>query len=108
MLLAAVLSGCAAPQYTDVSAAGANVHFKIPVGWYRISGPDLVSAMKAEGVGYGGTWIAAYEAAPVPRVSDFMSFGTGQPFVFAEAIMSSVTVSGFVQPRPPGVGLIGR
>jgi hypothetical protein len=73
-----------APQYTDVSASGANIHFKIPRGWHKISGSSLISAMKAEGVGYGGAWIAAYEAAPVPRASDFLSFGTGQPFVFAE------------------------
>ncbi|MGH3420125.1 MAG: hypothetical protein ACRDOD_11135 [Streptosporangiaceae bacterium] len=85
LLLGAVLSGCAAPQYTDVSVSGPYLHFKISRSWHQVSGSSLVSAMKAEGVGYGGgAWIAAYEAAPVPRASDFLSFGTGQPFVFAE------------------------
>jgi hypothetical protein len=96
LLLGGSLSGCAAPQYTDVSASGANIHFKIPRDWHRISGSSLISAMKAEGIGYGGSWIAAYEAAPAARASDFLSFGTGQPFVFAELGQLNSATSGQV------------
>lgn len=96
LLLGVSLSGCASSPYTDVSAAGTNIHFKIPRSWHQVSRSSLVSAMKAESVGYSGAWIAAYQAAPVPRASDFLSFGTGQPFVFAELGQLNSATSGHV------------
>lgn len=84
LLLAVSLSGCAAPQYTDVSDSGANVHFKIPRGWDQISGPALASELRAETGGSGGSWTVAYEANHKPTAADFLSFGPTRPFLFAE------------------------
>lgn len=80
LLLGVSLSGCAAPQYTDVSDPGANIHFGVPNGWHQISGSSLASQM---GFAPGGVWMVGYEAGPEPKAADFLSFGTAQPFVAA-------------------------
>lgn len=88
LLLGVSLSGCAAPQYTDVFDPGANIHFEIPDGWHQISGPSLASEMKQS-----PEWMVAYQAGPKPKAADFLSFDTAQPFVFAESGTLSPTVS---------------
>ena len=41
----------------------------------------------------GGAWTVAYEAGGKPTAGDFLSFGTSQPFVFAEVGQLSSTAS---------------
>jgi hypothetical protein len=84
LLLGISVSGCAPPQYTEVSDPGQAVDFEIPHGWHQVSGPSLVSQLKADGINALGAWQVAYEAAPEPAAADFLAFGNTQPFVFAE------------------------
>jgi hypothetical protein len=97
LLLGVTLAGCAAPQFTYVanSSSGANTstYFKIPYGWHKISASSLSNELKAETGGSGGGWTTAYEAGVKPTASDFLAFGTTQPFVFAEVGQLNSTAS---------------
>jgi hypothetical protein len=79
-----MVSGCAAPQYTYVANSDANTYFKVPHGWHEIDAGALATVLKAETGSSGGGWTVAYEAGSKPTADDFLSFATGQPFVFAE------------------------
>ncbi len=93
--LGVALSGCGAPQFTYVanSSSGANTstYFKVPYAWHKISDSSLASELKST-IG-GGSWTTAYEAGHTPTASDFLSFGTAHPFVFADVNQLSPTAS---------------
>jgi hypothetical protein len=93
LLLGVTLSGCAAPQFTYVANSGANTYFKVPYGWQKISESSLSSELRKETGSSGGGWTVAYEAGHKPTAGDFLSFGTAQPFVFAEVGQLSSTAS---------------
>lgn len=80
--LGVTLSGCAAPKYTYVANSGQSTYFKVPNAWHKISDASLASQLKST-IGAGG-WTIAYEAGVKPTASDFLSFGTAHPFVFAD------------------------
>ena len=63
---------------------GQAVDFEIPHGWHQVSGPSLVSQLKADGLYASGAWQVAYEAGPKPTAADILAFGSTRPFVFAE------------------------
>jgi hypothetical protein len=84
LLLGAALTACAAPQYTYIANSDANTYFKVPSGWHKISPSSLCAELKAETGSCSSAWTVAYEAGASPTASDFLSFNTGQPFVFAE------------------------
>jgi hypothetical protein len=97
LLLGVTLAGCAAPQFTYVanSSSGANTgtYFKIPYGWHKISDSSLSNELKAVTGSSGAGWTTAYEAGHQPSASDFLAFGTTQPFVFAEVGQLNSTAS---------------
>jgi hypothetical protein len=93
LLLGVTLSGCAAPQFTYVANSGTNTYFKVPYGWHKISDSSLSSELQTETGSSGGGWQVAYEAGHKPTAGDFLSFGTAQPFVFAEVGQLSSTAS---------------
>jgi hypothetical protein len=80
LLLAVTVAGCGAPQYTYVANSGANTYFKVPYGWHQIS----ATALKKVTGSSSGVWTVAYQAGGQASANDFLSFDTGQPFVFAE------------------------
>jgi hypothetical protein len=80
--LGVTLSGCAAPQFTYVANSGKSTYFKVPNAWHKISDSSLANQLKTT-IGAGG-WTIAYEAGHKPTASDFLSFGTAHPFVFAD------------------------
>jgi hypothetical protein len=84
LLLGVALSGCAAPQYTYVANSSQNTYFKVPYNWHKISDSALSSELQAATGGSGSGWTVAYEAGRKPTARDFLSFGTSEPFVFAE------------------------
>ena len=84
LLLGVTLTGCAAPQYTYVANSGASTYFKVPHTWHEIGAGALSAALKAETGSSSAGWMVAYEAGTKPTASDFLSFETTQPFVFAE------------------------
>ena len=75
-----IVTGCAAPQYTYVANSGQDTYFKVPSGWHKIS----PSALKTVTGSSGSVWTVAYQAGSQPSATDFLAFGTSQPFVFAE------------------------
>ena len=93
LLLGVALSGCAAPQYTYVANSGASTYFKVPNGWHKISDSSLSSELQQATGSSGGGWTVAYEAGHKPTAGDFLSFGTAQPFVFAEVGQLNSTAS---------------
>ena len=93
LLLGVSLAGCAAPQFTYVANSGASTYFKVPYAWHKISDSSLSSELKAETGSSGSGWTVAYEAGGKPTAGDFLSFGTTQPFVFAEVGQLSPTAS---------------
>jgi hypothetical protein len=93
LLLGVALSGCAAPQFTYVANSSQNTYFKVPYGWHKISDAALSSELRAVAGGSGGGWTVAYEAGHKPTAGDFLSFGTSEPFVFAEVGQLSSTAT---------------
>ena len=94
LLLGVTLAGCGAPQYTYVANSSQSTYFKVPHGWHQINGDALQHAMQEVlGGNAGAGWQVAYEAGSKPNANDFLSFGAGQPFVFAEIGTLSSTAS---------------
>jgi hypothetical protein len=83
LLLGVTLTGCGAPQYTYVANSNASTYFKVPNGWHKIDGAELQKVEDELQYPAGG-WQVAYEAGHDPTASDFLGFGSDQPFVFAE------------------------
>jgi hypothetical protein len=84
LLAGVILTGCAAPQYTYVADSSQNTYFKVPNDWHQIGSSALSAELRAETGSSGGNWMVAYEAGKQATASDFLSFATTQPFVFAE------------------------
>ena len=83
VLLGVILSGCGAPQYTYVANSSESTYFKVPHGWHKIDGAALQKVEQQ--LQYpAAAWQVAYEAGTEPTASDFLGFGSDQPFVFAE------------------------
>jgi len=93
ILLGVVLSGCLAPQYTYVANSSTDTYFKVPNGWHKISDSSLSNELRSATGGSGGAWTVAYEAGHKPKAGDFLSFGTADPFVFAEVGQLNQTAS---------------
>ena len=83
LLLGVTVTGCGAPQYTYVANTSQSTYFKVPNGWHKISG-DALQKEEAQLQYPAGGWQVAYEAGGSPAASDFLGFGSDQPFVFAE------------------------
>ncbi len=84
ILLGAVLTGCGAPAYNYVANSSQSTYFKVPDGWHQISASALNSELKSATGGSGAGWTVAYEGGAKSSASDFFSFDTTHPFVFAE------------------------
>jgi hypothetical protein len=93
LLLGVAVTGCLAPQFTYVANSSQDTYFKVPYGWHKIAGGAL-SREVAQATGSAGSgWMVAYQAGPDPTASDFLSFDTAQPFVFAEVGALTSTAS---------------
>jgi hypothetical protein len=96
LLVAAIATGCAAPQFTYVSDSGANTFFKVPFGWHKISDVSLAAQFKTPGSVLGqatGTWDVAYDADRAPAAVHLFSPKARQPFAFAFVTPLSATAS---------------
>jgi hypothetical protein len=83
LLLGVTVTGCGAPQYTYVANSSQSTYFKVPHGWHQIGSSALDHEVQTE-TGSSAGWQVAYEAGGKPTADDFLSFGSSQPFVFAE------------------------
>jgi hypothetical protein len=76
-----------------VANSGQNTYFKVPSGWHKISDSSLSSELQTATGSSGAGWTVAYDAGHKPTAGDFLSFGTSQPFVFAEVGQLNSTAS---------------
>jgi hypothetical protein len=83
LLAVTTAAGCAAPQFTYVSDAGANTYFKVPFGWHKISDVSLAAQFKTPGGQAAGTWDVAFDASSAPAAVHLASPNATQPFAFA-------------------------
>lgn len=96
LLVAAIATGCAAPQFTYVSDSGANTYFKVPFGWHRISDVSLAAQFKTPGSALGhatGMWDIAFDADQAPAAVHLFSPNAKQPFAFAFVTPLSATAT---------------
>ncbi len=96
VLVAAVATGCAAPQFTYIADSSAYTYFKVPFGWHKISDVSLAAEFKIPGSVPGqtaGTWDIAYDAASAPAAIHLYSPSAVQPFAFAFVTPLSATAS---------------
>jgi len=96
LVVAIVVAGCAAPQFTYVADGSANTYFKVPYGWHKISAADLAAEFRSPGSTFGqapGLWDTAYDAGSTPSVAHLFSPIATQPFAFAFVAPLSVTGS---------------
>lgn len=84
LLAGVILTACAAPQYTYVADSSQNTYFKVPNDWHQIGSSALSAELKTVTGSSGSQWTVAYEAGKQVTATDFLSFATTQPFVFAE------------------------
>ena len=89
LLIAAMIAGCGAPQFTYVASSSNSTYFKVPHGWHEISGSALDKQLGSS----SGAWSVGYDAGRAPSASHAFSFGISQPFVFALGWQLSSTES---------------
>jgi hypothetical protein len=83
ILLALVVSGCAAPQFTYVTNSSAHTYFKVPSGWRQISSSALAKAVTNGGRQPPSVWSVGYDASSTPAAEDALSSANVQPFAYS-------------------------
>jgi hypothetical protein len=85
ILLAVVVAGCAAPQFTYVTNSAAHTYFKVPDGWRQISRGALAAALNnGNSTPQSGVWSVGYDASTAPDPNHALGVQNLQPFVFSE------------------------
>jgi len=96
LVVAIVVAGCAAPQFTYVADGSANTYFKVPYGWHKISDGALAAEFRSPGSTFGqapGLWDIAYDSDSTPSAAHVFSPLATQPFAFAFVAPLSATGS---------------
>jgi len=96
LVVAIVVAGCAAPQFTYVADGSANTYFKVPHDWHKISDGSLAAQFSTPGSAFGqanGLWDTAYDASGVPTAAHLFSTNATAPFAFAFVAPLSATGS---------------
>ena len=81
MLLALLVTGCAAPQFTYVTNSGAHTYFKVPGGWRQIADSALYAAVKSKP--QTGVWSVGYDADNRPAAVHALGATDAAPFVYS-------------------------
>jgi hypothetical protein len=81
LLVAVMVAGCGAPQFTYVANSSANTYFKVPYGWHKIDNASLAKTLNSGGG--SGAWSVAYDAGTAPSAAHVFSSQISQPFAFA-------------------------
>ncbi len=90
-VMAAAVTGCAAPQYTYIADSGASTYFKVPYGWQKVDDSSLSSVINGKQPAPSGVWSAGYDAAAVPAAAHVLSPAARRPFVFAMVLPVAAT-----------------
>lgn len=91
MLLALLLTGCAAPQFTYVTNSGAHTYFKVPDGWRQITSSALYAAVKSKP--QSGVWTVGYDADTRPAADHVLGAQDAAPFAYSVVAPVNQTTS---------------
>jgi hypothetical protein len=83
LLLALVVTGCAAPQFTYVTNSGAHTYFKVPSAWRQISSSSLDKAVNNGSKQPSSVWSVGYDASARPTAEDALGARNAQPFAYS-------------------------
>jgi hypothetical protein len=91
LLGAALLSGCAPPQYSYATDSSDLTYFKVPHYWKQLPPAALCTALKQyyQADACPTRWTVAYDADQKASPDDFTSLGISQPFVYASVVPNS-------------------
>src|SRR5713226_7902773 len=78
-MLALLVTGCAAPQFTYVTNSSAHTYFKVPSGWRKISDTALAHAISGGSSSKTSAWTVGYDGSTDPAASHVLSQLTTQP-----------------------------
>src|SRR5258708_35711177 len=81
MLLALLVTGCAAPQFTYVTNSGEHTYFKVPDAWSQIKSSALSAATKA--TPDSNVWSVGYDADLRPAANHVLAEMDLAPFVYS-------------------------
>ena len=93
-VLAVLITGCGAPQFTYVTNSGDHTYFKVPPSWHKIDPAALNKAINnGSSSSQAGVWTVGYDASAKPDASDVLSAQALQPFAYAVVGALSSTAS---------------
>ncbi len=81
VLLALLVTGCAAPQFTYVTNSGAHTYFKVPNDWRQIADAKLYAAVKSRP--QSGVWSVGYDADSRPAADHVLGATDTAPFAYS-------------------------
>ena len=81
MLLALLVTGCAAPQFTYVTNSSQHTYFKVPNDWSQITSSALNAAAKS--TPQTGVWSVGYDGDMRPAANHVLGATDGAPFVYS-------------------------
>jgi hypothetical protein len=81
ILLALLVTGCAAPQFTYVTNSGAHTYFKVPNDWSQIASSKLYAAVKS--TPQSGVWSVGYDGDTRPAAGHVLGATNGAPFAYS-------------------------
>jgi hypothetical protein len=84
ILLALVVAGCAAPQFTYVTNSSAHTYFKVPGGWRQLSRGALAAATNnGNSTPQSGVWTVGYDGSTRPDPQHVLGVTNDQPFAYS-------------------------
>ena len=81
VLLALLVTGCGAPQFTYVTNSSQHTYFKVPDGWSQIKSSALSAATKT--TPSSNVWSVGYDADLRPAANHVLGATDGAPFVYS-------------------------
>jgi len=80
-VLALLVTGCAAPQFTYVTNSSAHTYFKVPGGWSQIKDSALAAATKT--APNSSVWAVGYDGDLKPAADHVLGATDAAPFVYS-------------------------
>jgi hypothetical protein len=90
-VLALLVAGCAAPEFTYVTNSSAHTYFKVPDGWSQIKSSALAAATKS--TPNSNVWSVGYDADLKPAAAHVLGATDAAPFVYSVVAPVNQTTS---------------
>jgi hypothetical protein len=87
-IIASLLVGCSAPEYTYVSSSKYNTVFRVPADWNRIPEEELEKTIFGDEsasaqVAAENAWVAGFDASEKPKVDHLFGSDAQEPSLYA-------------------------